>query len=111
MELSKSRYKMYAIPIETPGTNIIGYGVKISQDGSVEVNIQRVVADGIINITKIHENLKKWAKEPFQRAPDIKAERPIGTPHGYEVKAIKSDGTETMLARAHQSRTDVTLVP
>jgi len=99
MELSKSRYKMYALPIETPSTKIVGYGVKISQDGSVEVNIQRVVADGIINITKIHENLKKWAKEPFQRLPDIKAERPIGTPHGYEVKAIKSDGTETLLAQ------------
>ncbi|USS41524.1 hypothetical protein NF865_05000 [Thermococcus aggregans] len=98
MKLGKSGYKMYAIPIETPGSKIIGYGIKIHQDGTVEIKIQRVRSRAA-NITKIHENLRNWAKEPFQRAPDIKAERPIGVPKGYAVKAVRNDGSETVLAQ------------
>ncbi|MCD6559050.1 MAG: hypothetical protein J7K57_04155 [Palaeococcus sp.] len=99
MKLGKSRYKMYAIPIEAPGTKIIGYGIKICQDGAVEIKIQRVVVSKTVNFTKIHENLKDWAKDPFQRAPDVKAERPIGVPKGYTVKVVRNDGTETVLAQ------------
>ncbi|WP_175060175.1 hypothetical protein [Thermococcus sp. 2319x1] len=90
----KSRYKIYALPVETPGTKIVGYGIKITGDGRFEIKIQRIVEGKGINTTKIHENLRSWAKESVKSIPDIKAERPVGVPDGYRVKAITTDGKE-----------------
>lgn len=94
----KSRYKVYALPVETPETKIVGYGIKVTDDGKFEIKIQRIVEGKGINTMKIHESLRSWAKEPLRSIQDVKAERPLGVPEGYKVKAVTNDGREMVFS-------------
>ncbi|NJF24483.1 hypothetical protein [Thermococcus sp. Bubb.Bath] len=87
-----AKWHAYAVPGLPKGLAITGYGMKVTQDGRVDILITVKRAGSPIDVEKIQSRLLEWSKKAPTFKPDRIPKRKIGVPKGWEVKTVGSNG-------------------
>lgn len=95
---TSGRYKVYALPLDISGTKIVGYSIKVSPEGRVNIKIQRITNDYSGSIAELHRKLEMWAKSPLKFGDDIRPFKEAGIPEDMEAKATTITGNDIIMA-------------
>ncbi|MBP1910866.1 hypothetical protein [Thermococcus stetteri] len=87
-----AKWHVYAVPELPKGSVITGYGIKVTEDGRVDILITATGEDATIQAEKVKNELLQWSRKAPEFKPDIVPKEKIGVPKGWEVKTVDSNG-------------------
>ncbi|WP_297510849.1 hypothetical protein [Thermococcus sp.] len=94
VEKSAPNAKLYAysIPELPEGSVITGYGIKVTNDGRVDIFITATRSGAPILPDRIRSELFEWSKRAPKFKPDVIPREKVGVLEGWEVKTVDSNG-------------------
>ncbi|BAD85497.1 hypothetical protein TK1308 [Thermococcus kodakarensis KOD1] len=87
-----AKWHVYAVPELPKSLVITGYGIKVTEEGRVDILITATRSGAPILSDKIKDELLQWSKKAPKFKPDIIPKEKIGVPEGWKVKAVDSNG-------------------
>ncbi|MDI3474755.1 MAG: hypothetical protein PWQ79_1206 [Thermococcaceae archaeon] len=90
----KAKWHVYAVPELPKGSFITGYGIKVTQEGRVDILItaRSATTPTKVKVETLRNELLEWSKKAPKFKPDVIPKGRIGVPRGWEVKTVDSNG-------------------